>query len=82
MESAVNTTSLLSTIAINLLFAPPAGAGAATGMPSPFMLPYPDFGHCGQCLSRADDSPQHPPIAGHVVAHPHIRVRTIRQARK
>jgi hypothetical protein len=78
----MKTTAVLSTIAISLLFAPAAGAGAATGMPSPFMPPYPDFGPCGQCVRHADDSPRHPHIAGHIVARPHTGAHAIRQARK
>jgi len=40
---------LFSILAIGITFAQSAGAGAATGMPSPFMPPYPDFGYCGRC---------------------------------
>jgi len=82
MESAMKTTSILSTIAISLLFASPVGAGAATGMPSPFMPPYPDFGRCAQCLRHTNDISQQPGIAGHGVAHAHVRAHATRQARK
>ena len=46
--------------AITILFAPAAGAGAATGMPSPFFPPYPDFGLCVRCVSKLDASPRYP----------------------
>ena len=62
---------LLSMIMIiSMQFGPPAAAGAATGMPSPFLLPYPDFGYCGKCLW-----PRYPVIAGHTVGHSPMRTR-------
>jgi len=52
-----------------VLFALPAQAGAATGMPSPFLPPYPDYGlptHC-PCWDMAR-RPLSPP---HGLAHRH-----------
>jgi hypothetical protein len=46
-------TLLLSVLMFELALALPAAAGAATGMPSPFMPPFPDFGCCGRCTSHA-----------------------------
>jgi hypothetical protein len=40
---------LLSVVMFDLALALPAAAGAATGMPSPFMSPFPDFGCCERC---------------------------------
>ena len=45
-------TLLFTTLAFGVLSAPAAIAGAATGMPSPFVPPYPDFGYCGRMSGR------------------------------
>jgi hypothetical protein len=51
--------------AITTLFAPAAGAGAATGMPSPFFPPYPDFGLCARCILKHEASPRYPVFTGY-----------------
>lgn len=59
----------LAVILMAVLFALPAQAGAATGMPSPFLPPYPDYGlptHC-PCWDMA----RHPPSPLHGLAHRH-----------
>jgi hypothetical protein len=43
---------LLSVLIFELALALPAAAGAASGMPSPFMPPFPDYGCCGRCTWR------------------------------
>jgi hypothetical protein len=53
----------LAVILMQVLFALPANAGAATGMPSPFLPPYPDYGlptHCPcRDMARRTLSPRH-----------------------
>jgi hypothetical protein len=46
------TLQLLVTLAALALWALPAEAGAATGAPSPFLPPYPDYGLPTHCISR------------------------------
>jgi hypothetical protein len=52
----MKSIQLLVIGAITILFARAAGAGAATGIPSPFFPPYPDFGLCVRCVSTLDAS--------------------------
>ncbi len=53
----------LAVILMQVLFALPAKAGAASGMPSPFLPPYPDYGlptHCPcRDVARRTLSPRH-----------------------
>jgi hypothetical protein len=74
-------TLLLSVMAIDLLFTLAAAAGAATGAPSPFMPPYPDFGLQGPYLRHRDISCPCPVIPRHVATHPHRRARATGEAR-
>jgi hypothetical protein len=76
-RSAAAAILLLTALALGMLFAPPALAGAATGMPSPFMPPYPDFGCCAPCPAGCRVAT----INGHPYAHPHLPVRAVK-ARK
>jgi hypothetical protein len=50
---------LFSTFIVTTFLAPDAGAGAATGMPIPFIWPYPDLGPSRNCLWRGEISPRH-----------------------
>lgn len=52
IDLAVKIALLLSLIAAATLFALPARAGAASGMPSPFFPPYPDYGCHARCILR------------------------------
>ena len=74
--------SLLSMLLFCTLFAPSAGAGAATGTPSPFQPPYPDFGRCGKCLWHGGMDPQRRVVAATAVASAHVRLRATDKARK
>ena len=49
---AMKIALLLSLIAAGIVLAPPARAGAAGGMPSPFFPPYPDYGCDARCIVR------------------------------
>jgi hypothetical protein len=44
--------SILGLLAASILATTPAGAGAASGMPSPFFPPYPDYGCDARCILR------------------------------
>ncbi len=69
--------------AITILFAPAAGAGAATGMPSPFFPPYPDFGLCVRCVSKLDASPRYSGFTRyHPQPHPYLRADAADKVRK
>jgi hypothetical protein len=71
----MKSIQLLVIGAITILFAPAAGAGAATGMPSPFFPPYPDFGLCVRCVSKLDASSGYPAFTRyHPQPHPRLRV--------
>jgi len=52
MDSAMKITLLLSLFAAGILSTTPARAGAASGMPSPFFPPYPDYGCDARCIVR------------------------------
>ena len=56
-------------ILVQVLFALPAQAGAATGMPSPFLPPYPDYGL--PTHRPCWDLPRHPLSPPHGSAHRH-----------
>jgi hypothetical protein len=73
---------LLSMLLFCALFPPSAGAGAATGMPSPFLPPYPDFGLCVKCPWNGGMAPQRRVIAARAMAHAHVRLRATDKARK
>jgi len=74
--------SLLSMLLFWALFPPSAGAGAATGTPSPFLPPYPDFWRRGKCLWHSGMDPQRRAIAAPAVANAHMRLRATDKARK
>lgn len=59
----------LAVILMQVLFALPANAGAATGMPSPFLPPYPDYGLPTHCPCR--DVARRPPSWRHGLTHRH-----------
>jgi hypothetical protein len=69
--------------AITILFAPAAGAGAATGMPSPFFPPYRDFGLCVRCVSKLNASPRYSAFTRyHPQPHPYLRADAADKVRK
>ena len=65
-----------------MLFPSAAGAGAATGTPSPFLPPYPDFGRCGKCAWYGGIDRQHRDVAAPAVANAHMRAHATDRARK
>jgi hypothetical protein len=71
----MKATLLLSVIVINIVVARSAVAGAATGMPSPFMPLYPDLGYRGQCLWRGEVSPWCPIIVRRTSARAQVFTR-------
>lgn len=82
MDSAMKVTLLLSMIVINIALARTAEAGAATGAPSPFMPPYPDFGYRGQCLWQGEVSPWCPAIGRRTLARTHVSTGATGKSRK
>jgi hypothetical protein len=73
---------LLSMVVINIVVARTAEAGAATGMPSPFMPPYPDFGYRGQCPWHGEVGPWCPVMGRHTLARTHLSTGTTGKSRK
>jgi hypothetical protein len=68
----MKVTLLLSVIAISIVLARSAVAGAATGMPSPFVPLYSDLGYRGQCLWHGEVSRWCPIIVKRTSAHAHV----------
>jgi hypothetical protein len=75
---AAATAVLVTTLALGVLFAPAAIAGAATGMPSPFVPPYPDFGFCAPCPAGCRCAP----VARYAFAHQRVPLRTVAKDRR
>ena len=71
-------TLVFTTLAFGVLFAPAAIAGAATGMPSPFVPPYPDFGYCGSCPAGCRCAP----VARYAFAHQRVPLRPVAKDRR
>ena len=83
MKSPMKAIQLLLIGAISTLFPPAAGAGAATGMPSPFFPPYPDLGLCTRCVSKHEASDRYLALTRrHPERHPYPKARVTDNASK